>query len=113
LVQGTQSFDLRTNPATSAPSLGIYFPLNLPCGLPRSVTVIGLDDRAGFQARFLAVPWHPSVLLHKTVGQINNHPPGKYRILVDTSTGTAEATATVTEYGGKVDLAFPQAEKPN
>lgn len=96
---------------STGPGLGIYFPLNLACGLPRSVTVIGLDERAGLQARFSAMKWQASTLLNKVVGQIDALPPGKYRVIVETVNGLVESTATVTEYGGKVEMDFPAAPR--
>lgn len=108
LTAGQQylQYDQNTN---SGPSLGLYFPLDLIKGMPGAVTLLGLDDRAKLQVRFSQMDWKPSTILNKVVAQINAVPPGKYRVLVETLSGTAETTVTITNNGGIAEFDYPAA----
>jgi hypothetical protein len=96
-----------SGPTSTGSSLGLYFPLEPGKGMPHAVTLIGLDNRAGIEATFTQLPWQPSAMLNTTVTQISTVPPGKYRVIVDTDQGHAEAEVTVGDYGGRVRLDYP------
>lgn len=109
LRPGEQYLNSDSNNPATGPTLGIYFPLDLEKGTPGPLTLVGLEDRANLKVRFSYMNWQASTLLNRVVGQINAVPPGKYKVVVETSTGNVEATVTITDSGGKVEMNFPPA----
>jgi hypothetical protein len=93
--------------SSSAPTLGMRFPLDLQAGMPGAVTLVGVGARVGITASYPQLVWSPSSVLGVVTGQIDAVPPGPYQLSVDTPRGPVSTEVTVTDDGCAVALAYP------
>lgn len=85
--------------------LSLYRPLKDENYYPGDITIIGLEERTGFDTLFSSYRyWQPSPELGFTAAQLGPFPTGKYRVIIGDGTGEIQKEVVITEYGANVTL---------
>ncbi|MHB9023307.1 MAG: hypothetical protein ACYC7E_03915 [Armatimonadota bacterium] len=82
--------------------LGMHLPLDANGILPTRVILVGQGKMAGIAVEFANLRWFPSVMLNRTVAQIDAVPAGKWLVRIELGENIIERTVDIGERGGSL-----------